>query len=372
MEFEIGIGATIGDIGADPTRKRIRERNYLPYRPLGQEILEGLKLASFRRGYSPRVASFKVIDQCNFDCPHCNANKVRGSRLSIGGIFNVLKNLKKAGIQTVDLTGGEPTLRQDLPQIITHSSELGLWTTLNTNGGIEKSEEEEQDGWRRLAQIGLRGVHFSYDGMPPKNDPRVIGLAHYLLETLHIYGGVRTVVTRDNLDIVYNIGELCMSNSIFFQAVPAVALGGESSASPHDFHLLDAAGWKEFVNINRKLAKIRGPFARFLRMSNDYLKKLADSSNPNTAWHCKKPSSHWISVDAQGNARVCNDIALPRVYSLTGEENPLLTKEFHKVVTEASEKCGGCSWLCHWEGNRRQSARIKDDWRYFVTTASLT
>lgn len=360
------------DIGADPTKKRIREQNYLPYRPLNQEILEVLDLVSFRHGYSPRVCSFKIIEQCNFDCSHCDANKVFGRRLSLGKILNVLNNLKQAGIQTVDLTGGEPTLRKDLIQIVAYASKLGLRPTLNTNGGIEKSGEEEEDYWKKMAEAGLQGVHFSYDGMYPKNDPRVIARAHYLLETLHIYGGVRTVVTQDNLDKVYNIGELCLLNSIFFQPVPAVALGGESSASSGDFHPLDKTGWKEFVKINQRLAAVRGPFAKFLRMPSDYLKDVASAPNPNTAWHCKDPSAHWISVDAHGNVRVCNDVALLGEYSLTGEENPLLAREFHKAVTKASEECGGCSWLCHWIGNRKQVSRTKDEWRFYVTAASLT
>lgn len=360
------------DIGADPTKERIREQNYLPYRLLGEEFSDIFNLVSFRHGYSPRVASVKVIEQCNLNCPHCNANKICGRRLSIKEICNVLDNLKQVNIQTVDFTGGEPTLRKDLVQIIAYASKLGLRPTLNTNGGIERGEKKEHDYWKRLALAGLQGVHFSYDGMPPKNDPRVIARAHYLLETLHIYGGVRTVVTQDNLNKIYNIGELCLLNSIFFQPVPAVALDGESSASPDGFHPLDEAGWKEFVNINHRLAKIRGPFARFLRMPDAFLKEIASAPNPNTAWHCKNPSAHWISVDALGNARVCNDVALSKTYSLTGKENPLLTKEFHEMVTAGSENCGGCAWLCHWEGNRKQIARARDEWRLYITAASLT
>lgn len=362
----------VENIGADLTKRRIREQNYLPYRPLGREISEIPQLVSFRLGYSPRIASVKVTDKCNLNCLHCDANKVCGQDMTTDEIFSVFSNLKTAGIQTVDLTGGEPTLRKDLPQIIAYSSKLGLKTTLNTNGGIERGESEEENYWQDLAQNGLLAVHFAYDGMSPKDDPRVISMAHYLVETLHIYGGVRTVVSQDNLDVVYNIGKLCILNSIFFQAVPAVAKGGESSAAPSDFHPLDGAGWKEFVEINHRLSKVRGPFARFLRMPTAFLKEVASAPNPDLAWHCKKPSAHWISVDARGNARVCNDVALPRIYSLTGDENPLLTKEFHKAVTKASEECGGCSWFCHWEGNRNQSARVIDEWPHYVTALGYT
>ncbi|MBI2330459.1 radical SAM protein [Candidatus Daviesbacteria bacterium] len=372
MKLESDIRNRMEAIGVDPTKLPIRQLNYLPFKPLNEEISEACRLSMFRRGYSPRLASVKLTDECNLACLHCNANKMCGRQLSTEEIFKILDNLKRARIQNLDLTGGEPTLRKDLFQIIKYASKLGLWTTLNTNGGIVKDEREEENYWRDAAEVGLRGVNLSFDGMFPKNDPRVIDRADYIRGTLHIYAGIRTVVTQDNLGVVEKIGEMCMLNSIFFQAVPAVDLNGRSSGSPDNFHSLDEAGWKEYVRINRRLAKVRGPFAEFLHMSDAFLKEVASAPNPNNAWHCKNPSAHWISVDAQGNARVCNDVALPKAYSLTGKENPLLTKEFHEAVTVTSEKCGGCSWFCHWEGNRKQSARIKDGWRYFVTTAAVT
>lgn len=271
----------------------------------------------------------------------------------------------------MDYTGGEPFLREDLPELVSISSGLGLRTTVNTNGGIKKTGLAEEDYFKQLAQRGLFGVHLSYDGIYPKNDPRVIGLARYCLTTLHIYAGVRTVVTKDNLAVVENIGELCMANSVFFQAVPAVAKDGVSSASSDNFHPLDADGWREYVAINRRLSKVRGPFAKFLRMSEEYLKKVASALNPETAWHCKNLSAHQISVDNRGDARVCNDVSLPKVYSLKGEENPLLDKEFHKDVERASRECPGCAWYCHWFANRKRIAQISE-WRLLATVASLT
>lgn len=145
-----------------------------------------------------------------------------------------------------------------------------------------------------------------------------------------------------------------------------------SSVSSGDFHPLDEADWKEFVEINRRLAKIRGLFAKFLRMPESYLREVASAPDSTRAWHCENPSAHWISVDAQGNARVCNDVALPKAYSLTGKENPLITKEFHKAITKASEQCAGCAWLCHFISGMKQIRRTREEWRTYATAVSLT
>ncbi len=51
----------------------------------------------------------------------------------------------RSGIPHVVFTGGEPTLRDDLPELIAHAERNGQITGLNTNG-------------RRLADRALRGI----------------------------------------------------------------------------------------------------------------------------------------------------------------------------------------------------------------------
>lgn len=364
MKFERDIGARGEDI--------FPEQFYRPYKPLSEELKQIVRLAFFRSGRSPRVASVKVNENCNFGCAHCNASQVKGTQMTTKEVFNVQRNLKVGGIQMEDVTGGEPLLRPDLPQIIENASSLGMVVTLNTNGGIKKDRlVEEYAYWYELAEAGLFGAYFSYDGMDQKSDPRVIHLAAFLVNTLHIYGGVRTVVTQNNLDKVYNIGERCMSNNVFFQAVPAVALGGESSASADDFKPLDDLGRQEFIGIIHRLTKVRGPFANFLRVQNAYLKQVIEPSESNV-WHCEKPASHWLFIDAQGKARACNDRSLSEVFSFTGDQNPLFTKGFYRAVEEESKRCGGCSWHCNWEANRKQIVRAFTEFRLFATMGSLT
>lgn len=366
MKLEYDIGVTEEDVYPEQFAR--------PFTPLREEFIRLWTLGYPRYGRFPRLASEKVTDKCNFNCSHCSANKICGFDMTTAEIYNVQRNLSRLGIQRLDATGGEPLLRKDLPKIISNANELGMLVTLNTNGGIKKDKlMDEYADWYDLAEAGLFGAYFSYDGIGQKTDSRVIHLAGFLVNTLHIFGGVRTVVTQDNLDKVYNIGRRCMLNNVFFQAVPAVGLDGTSSASSEDFHPLDAAGKQEFIGIIHELSKVRGPMANFLHVPNAYLRQVVDSPNPDSAWHCKRPSAHWIFVDAQGNPRVCNDRALPGAerFSLKGEEYPF-TKEFHKAVERESKRCGGCSWLCNWEGNRKQSLRGGTDLRFFITINSLT
>lgn len=339
-----------------------------PFTPLHEEIRRGFQLVAPRFGRSPRLAFVKVNEACQLNCAYCNANKVKGPQLPTKKELKILDNLAGAGIQMVNLTGGEPTLRDDLPEIISHSKELGMLTTLSTNGGIHL-----RDGsyWHNLAEAGLFGADLSYDGVGEKSDPAVIDTAAFLINAQHIYAGVRMVVTADNVDLVYPIGEKCMNLNIFFQAILAEALNGETSAAAGDFHPLDSQGRREYVSAIQDLKRVRGPFARFLRIPDGYLEKAVSLDSP-TAWHCTKPSSHWIAVDARGRARICNDMPLSKEYDLTTDENPLLTKQFHQDVDEESRRCAGCTWFCHWESNRPQHERVIDEARFILTVAALT
>lgn len=344
---------------------------YRGYTPFGQELSQGIALAMPRRGYSPRYASFEVTSFCNFDCFGCNVKEVRTSRqmpqLTTGEAKAVLYKLSESGTQWVDFTGGEPLWRKDLPLLIAYSNELGMKTTLNTNGGIAQDNlDQEKLYWRELAEADLFGATFSYDGIGEKTDSRVIELAAFLVNTLHMYGGVRTVVTKDNLKFIKNIGEACMSNNVFYEPVPAVALGGEISALPNDgFHPLNADGRDKYIEIVNSLRRVRGPFADFLHIEEAYLKEVVV---PATEWHCKNPAKYLIFVNAQGNLAVCNDKSLRgKVYSLIGEDNPLLEKEFYEAVKKESSECEGCRWLCNWRSERRRTVD-----RFNITAAAMT
>lgn len=147
-----------------PSGKIYPEEYARPFIPLKTEIKE-FSLGIPRTGRYPRIASLKLTDNCQKNCNYCDANEAKGKPMELKEIFNVQRNLKEAGIQMLDLTGGEPTLRDDLPDIIKHSKELGITiTTLSTNGGINK----DYDYWHRLAEAGLFGATFSYDGVGEK------------------------------------------------------------------------------------------------------------------------------------------------------------------------------------------------------------
>jgi radical SAM protein with 4Fe4S-binding SPASM domain len=86
------------------------------------------------RPSAPYRMDLALTYRCNNDCPHCYNGRPRDfSELTTGEWKAILDQLWALGIPHVVFTGGEPTLRSDLPELIAHAESNGQITGLNTN-----------------------------------------------------------------------------------------------------------------------------------------------------------------------------------------------------------------------------------------------
>ncbi len=87
------------------------------------------------RPSAPYRMDLALTYRCNNDCAHCYNGRPRDfGELPTEHWLRILDSLWKLGIPHVVFTGGEPTLRQDLPELIAHAEQNGQITGLNTNG----------------------------------------------------------------------------------------------------------------------------------------------------------------------------------------------------------------------------------------------
>jgi len=83
---------------------------------------------------APYRMDLAVTYRCNNDCPHCyNARPRDYTEISTSQWFQIIDRLWDIGIPHVVFTGGEPTLRSDLPELIAYAESKGQITGLNTN-----------------------------------------------------------------------------------------------------------------------------------------------------------------------------------------------------------------------------------------------
>jgi radical SAM protein with 4Fe4S-binding SPASM domain len=86
------------------------------------------------RPSAPYRMDLALTYRCNNDCPHCyNARPRDYPELDTDAWKRVLDKLWELGVPHIVFTGGEPTLRNDLPELIAHAESKGQITGLNTN-----------------------------------------------------------------------------------------------------------------------------------------------------------------------------------------------------------------------------------------------
>lgn len=96
----------------------------------------------WKHNRQPLVATFELNPNCNLHCIHCYLGKhrVTDKMLSLDQIKEILDWLADAGVLHLALTGGECTIRKDLPEIYEYAKKKGFLVTLFTNG-VEIPEE---------------------------------------------------------------------------------------------------------------------------------------------------------------------------------------------------------------------------------------
>jgi MoaA/NifB/PqqE/SkfB family radical SAM enzyme len=92
-----------------------------------------------RHPIRPLLFSYYVTHRCNLGCRYCCDGDGKRFKedpvpeLDTAGVRRLLSVLRPAG-DTLDVTGGEPLVRDDLEEILAHARSLGFRTVLNTKG----------------------------------------------------------------------------------------------------------------------------------------------------------------------------------------------------------------------------------------------
>lgn len=124
-----------------------------------------LRDLSDRRG-APAGVHLQVADRCNHACQHCYQVQGRKGELSLDALRRVLDDLADAGVLTLNVSGGEATLRDDLLDILRHARARGFATRLYTNAFLVDDTLADA-----LADIGLYEVHVSvYSAIAREHD----------------------------------------------------------------------------------------------------------------------------------------------------------------------------------------------------------
>lgn len=118
-----------------------------------------------------------VTDVCNFRCTYClpDGYKPPGHKrpafLTLPEIKRVVTAFADCGTSKVRITGGEPSLRKDFPQIIeTVANTPGISKVATTTNGYRMAKQV--DNWQRA---GLTHINVSVDSLDPRMFHQITG-----------------------------------------------------------------------------------------------------------------------------------------------------------------------------------------------------
>ena len=316
------------------------------YRPWHVPIFLG-KYAWLRARNRPVLLNFEVTMRCNARCGFCDYWKTP-AEAKASEIAEFGKIAAHFSPMLVTFTGGQPTLRRDLEDIVRSARPSVRYTyvQLITHGGMLSLERAKS-----LWDAGVDQFNISLDYLDARHDEArgIPGLSAKILDLVPRMraagiGGVRfnTVIKHDNLDQILPIVER------------AAALGGGVNFSVYtDFkngnreHLIDADQQQEIQNVVDALLAYKHRRRGIITNSDYYLEQIPRYLRGEMTEPCQSGSTT-IHIDPQGQVRRCPDFPADGPWqSYTGY---------------APIDCNACYYACRGEAQAplRLMSRVRD------------
>src|SRR2546427_9959826 len=137
-----------------------------------QQVLEDIEMHPTNRmlvdSYGRRIKSMRIsiTDKCNFRCTYCMPAEglpwlKKAEILSYEEIERIARVAVSIGIEQIRLTGGEPLVRRDVPELVRQLRKIeGLRSlSITTNGILLKQQA------KALAEAGLNRINVSLDSL---------------------------------------------------------------------------------------------------------------------------------------------------------------------------------------------------------------
>ena len=275
------------------------------YRPWHVPIFLG-KYAWLRARNRPVLLNFEVTMRCNAKCGFCDYWKTP-AEAKHSEMSDFAEIARRFSPMLVTFTGGEPTLRKDLEEIVASVRKAVRYTYVQmiTHGAM-LSLDRAMSLW----DAGVDQFNISLDYLDERHDVArgIPGLSAKILALVPEMkaagiGSVRfnTVIKNDNLDQIMPIVER------------AAALGGGVNFSLYtDFkngngdYLLGEAHQRELENVVQQLLAYKQRKRGVITNSDYYLEQIPRYVRGEMTEPCRSGSTT-IHVDPQGMVRRCPD-----------------------------------------------------------------
>lgn len=287
-------------------------------------------LLQFSKDKKP-VVVWNMTRRCNLKCVHCYAQAKDiefENELSTEEGKALIDDLASFGSPVILFSGGEPTMRKDLPELAAYAREKGMRAVISTNGTLI-----DRDLAKKLKDVGLSYVGVSLDGIRETNDKfrGMKGAFDAALRGLHncqeegIKVGLRFTINKQNVRDIPAIFDLLEKEKI-----PRICF----------YHLVYAGRGSKMVNEDLSLEESRQAVDLILERT----RKLHEKGFP----------AEVLTVD--------NHCDGPYLYMKLLKENPERAAEVFELLSMNQGNSSGIGIGCvSWDG----AVHADQFWRHY-------
>lgn len=166
------------------------------------------------------VIVWNMTRRCNLKCVHCYAKAVDCSgkdAIDTASAKTMIDDLAAYGVPVLLFSGGEPLVRDDLPELAQYAASRGMRAVISTNGTLITPQKAAQ-----LKKVGLSYVGISLDGLEETHDhfrgvpgafqKALEGIANCQAEGLKV--GLRFTINKRNASQIPGIFKLLRERDI--------------------------------------------------------------------------------------------------------------------------------------------------------------
>jgi radical SAM protein with 4Fe4S-binding SPASM domain len=300
------------------------------------------------RPAAPYRMDLALTYRCNNDCPHCYNGRPRDyPELDTASWKLILDKLWDLGVPHIIFTGGEPTLRTDLPELIAHAESNGQITGLNTNARRLQSPAYV----KQLVDAGLDHVQITVESCDEAIHDRMVNSRGAFRQTIEglkcalaspLYVMTNTTMLQTNvhsipqtLDFLADLGMPTIGLNALIYSGHGLTVGTglkEDELQP----LLDIAVEKTAARNQRLIWYTPTQYCRF------------DPTQANLGVKGCTAALYSMCMEPDGSVLPCQSYYQPLGKLLDSAWDSIWNHELSRKLRERHglpEKCNGCSLI---------------------------
>jgi 12,18-didecarboxysiroheme deacetylase len=177
------------------------------------------ELLQFARDKKP-VVVWNCTQRCNLKCVHCYAqseDRDYAGEMSTEEAKVMIDDLAEFGAPVLLFSGGEPTIRKDLLELMHYAKSKGMRVVISTNGTLITAERAKQFAEVGLSYVGVsldggKETHDKFRGLPGSFDKALAGIRNSRDAGIKV--GLRMTINKRNWQDIPEIFKVMREENI--------------------------------------------------------------------------------------------------------------------------------------------------------------